>query len=791
MNTPWTKVLEKEMPLPEYPRPQMVRGNWINLNGLWDFTINPNKNRPKHYDSSIIVPYSPESQLSGVCRKVKSHEYLWYRKTVELPEGFGEDRLLLHIGASDQETTIWINGHEMGTFLGGYLPIDLDITRYTDRKLRIIIRVSDKTERNGISRGKQRTKPGGVWYTAISGIWQTVWLESVPREYIKSVHITPDVDNMLVHVYPELDFDGETRKPCYAEFNGKQFEVPGYIPTEDCELWSPESPKLYNFKIMFYDDEVECYFAMRKISVHRRGDEKPLVYLNNKPYFNNGILDQGYWPDGLYTPPSDAAFVHDIITAKQFGFNMIRMHMKVEALRWYYYCDRIGMLVWQDMPSGGTGKLNTLSNVLPLFVNINFKDKNYRRFGRADTKAREHFKKEVLGMVNHLYSCPCIVTWVPFNEGWGQFDSALISKAIKTYDKSRLIDHASGWHDNKAGDFLSTHKYVKPYRFKPDSHGRAVALTEFGGYAYVVQGHTFNSKEFGYKRFDTENELMEGIRELYEKQIIPAIEKGLSVSVYTQLFDVEEEINGLMTYDRRITKLYPDEVRKILSRCTFETEKASKRSKKKSRKKAKDEQTELAPVVIPSGEQIETEPSLVIESNEEPKPMPVAQPAAPQPEIEAEEPEIPEDEIEETDNIEEIDEIDELDETDDIEEIEEIEVTPEIFEEEPPVKKELPKKKVKEPINKEALRKPLPKKELSKDKPVKMSANKKELSDSPYFKEIIKEPAKKTVPRGTKKPRTADTKTETRKAGTKKSVPIKEPVKKDRKKSGNSTKKPK
>lgn len=560
MKTPWTDKVDINNPLPEYPRPQMARANWMSMNGPWDYAITESSRQPASYEGTIIVPFSPEAELSSVGRSLKSGQYLWYHRQFVIPGQFSGMNLLLHFGAVDQCATVWVNDRQAGSHQGGYLPFELDITDYIENGMAdIVVRVTDDTEKNGMTRGKQRSRRGGIWYTPQSGIWQSVWLEAVPESYVKDLLIIPDFDGACVEISAEIV--GE--ELAYAHFNGESYLLPAVIPVPDFEAWCPENPKLYGFTVSCGEDLVQSYFAMRKFSVEKDEKGVPRLFLNNKPYFHNGVLDQGYWPDGLYTAPTDEAMIYDISTAKAMGFNMLRKHIKVEPLRWYYHCDRYGMLVWQDMPCGG-GKYNPLIVTLPLITNIHLPDSLHALFGRGDSKGRAQFKSELGAMVNHLINCPCIAMWVVFNEGWGQFDAAKMYDFVHSIDPSRTIDHASGWHDQGVGKVVSRHVYFRPYYFKADKKGRAVLLSEFGGYNHHVSGHCFNNKNFGYKSFETPAQLEIAVEELYQKQIGPAKMEGLAAAVYTQLSDVEDELNGVLTYDRKVEKISPELMRKAI-----------------------------------------------------------------------------------------------------------------------------------------------------------------------------------------------------------------------------------
>ena len=562
MKTPWTDKVDLTNPLPEYPRPQMRRYNWLNLNGEWDYAITAGSERPETYDGKIIVPFSPETALSGVKRSLKPNELLWYHRKVKLPESFTGKRVLLHFGAVDQAAFICVNSVDCCDYVlpGGYLPITTDITAAVkDGIADILVMVRDMGDTCEAARGKQKTKRGGIWYTPQSGIWQTVWMEAVPESYVKTLHITPDFDAGCV----DISAEAVGNAAAYVEFDGKTYPSPARIVLESFEAWSPENPRLYDFAVNCGEDRVESYFAMRKFSVEK--DEKgiPRLFLNNEPYFHNGLLDQGYWPDGLYTAPTDEAMIYDISMAKAMGFNMLRKHIKVEPLRWYYHCDRLGMLVWQDMPNGG-GAYNLLTVSSPLVTGMHFNDKHYALFARNDEYYRLAFERELKAMVRHLYNCPCICMWVPFNEGWGQFDAARIYELVRSLDSTRTIDHASGWHDQGVSDVVSLHVYFKKYRFKPDKKGRAVMLSEFGGFNLGVDGHRFNNRDFGYKRFRDADSLAQALRALYQEEIAPAKAQGLCAAVYTQLSDVEDELNGLLTYDRQVVKIEPEKLKEIV-----------------------------------------------------------------------------------------------------------------------------------------------------------------------------------------------------------------------------------
>lgn len=549
MESRFTHDVDRSCPLGEYPRPQLVREPWQCLNGVWKYAISKSSRPTEKWDGEILVPFSPETLLSGVGRSPERDEYLWYGRDVQVPESFEGRRVILHFDAVDCECEVFVNGKTAVCHTGGYLPFETDITELIScGRAEILVRVRDETDFSCHSRGKQKTDRGGIWYTPQSGIWQSVWMEAVPEEYIRELRITPLFDEGCVAI------EGDAEQ---VVFEGKTYDAPCRI-YGDFESWTPDNPKLYPFTAVRGEDRVESYFAMRKISVDTDEKGRKLLFLNNEPLFQNGLLDQGYWPDGLYTPPTDEAMVFDIQTAKDMGFNMLRKHIKVEPLRWYYHCDRLGMLVWQDMPSGG-GKYKFPVISFPLFTNIHLNDGNYSLFAREDENGRNEYHEELAGMVRHLYNSPCIVLWVPFNEGWGQFDAKVAYELIENIDGTRLIDHASGWHDQWIGEIKSWHVYFKPYVFSKDRLNRAVVLSEYGGYSYRVEGHIFNDKLYGYKTLKDAPALEKALGRLFGGEIAPAREKGLAAAVYTQLTDVEDELNGLITYDRKELKL-PSEI---------------------------------------------------------------------------------------------------------------------------------------------------------------------------------------------------------------------------------------
>ena len=563
-----------DKPLQEYPRPQYQRESYVNLNGWWQYAITESKDVPESFDGKILVPFSPESQLSGVERQLLPHQFLHYQTTFCLPKDFNQGKVFLHFGAVDSLCWVYVNGVEVGRHVGGYNAFFFDVTQSLCEKNVLHVVVQDLSDSSFFSNGKQSLKRGGMWYSPQSGIWQTVWLESVPSHYLKSVKMIPDVNDETITFFFDKEQDERVE---IVVFDGKDEivrtqtqEQKVSIKIENAKLWSPESPFLYDVQFVLGQDKVKSYFAMRTFDV-QTVDGKRRIMLNNKPYFHNGLLDQGYWSDGLYTAPSDKALEYDVVLAKELGFNMLRKHIKVEPMRWYWHCDRLGMIVWQDMPSGGTYQNLWITLWLPFAIKLQkLSDKNPARFSRKDKRTQELFKEELKEMMDQLYNCPCIAVWVPFNEGWGQFDSANVAKWMKQYANTRLVDHASGWHDQKAGDFLSLHIYYRKVKIpKKDKKGRAIVLSEFGGYSYKDMEHSFNLDEiygYGGKEIVNAKILTDALENLYLEQVLPCIEKGLCATVYTQLSDVEDETNGIVTYDRKVVKVEKERMQEINKR---------------------------------------------------------------------------------------------------------------------------------------------------------------------------------------------------------------------------------
>ncbi len=563
-----------DIPLKEYPRPQFVRDSYITLNGKWDYAILRKSENFVSWQGKILVPFSPECLLSGLPDgiMVTPNDVLYYHREFDIPAGFLKAKTFIHFGAVDYECKVSINGVTIGEHTGGYVPFTLDISSViAEGKNTIDVVVTDPSDTSYHARGKQTIKHGGIWYTPQSGIWQSVWLESVPQTYLDDITIVPDIDNNLVRLTLKKSspvsadivvLDGDN-PIAIAKGTSDTIEV----KLDKYELWSPENPKLYNLAIKVGDDIVKSYFAMRKFSWVRDKKGIKRIGLNNKPYFNTGVLDQGYWSDGMLTPPSNEALEYDVKLIKSMGFNMIRKHIKIEPLLWYYYCDKYGIIVWQDIVSGGTKYNIIYIGGLAQAFNIHIKDDNesaYRKLARAEQESRDEYEKELDITMDYLKNVPSIGLWVPFNEGWGQFDSVRITKHMLEKDPTRIIDSVSGWNDQgkDTSEAKSMHIYFTPIVMPKDD--RCLLLSEFGGYSIQTKDHTYSNKKFGYRIYNNPEKYQQAFKKLYEKRIIPNIEKGLSATVYTQVSDVENEINGLVTYDRKVVKM-PIELAKELN----------------------------------------------------------------------------------------------------------------------------------------------------------------------------------------------------------------------------------
>ncbi len=588
LETRWGKRIDREHVLMEYPRPLLQRESYVNLNGYWDYGITGEGEELRKYDGRILVPFSPEAPLSGVGRQLKPQETLWYHRA--LPDEVcpvGKMRWILHFGAVDQYAVVSVNGRAAKRHLGGYLPFSVDVTDFLkETGNELTVQVRDYSDAFYYSRGKQKLKRGGMFYTAQSGIWQTVWMELVPDVYIGELRVTPLYDESAFCVRVGLagtwkasrQQDGSGIKPevsrqiviTLSSGEMQPIQIEGHagedvrVPVPDMHSWSPEDPFLYDIEIQAGEDLVRSYAAMRKVSVEKDAKGIPRIFLNNSPYFQRGVLDQGYWPEGLYTPPCDEAMVSDIRRMKELGFNMLRKHVKIEPQRWYYHCDRIGMLVWQDMVNGGRSYQSWYVTYLATameYFHLRMHDCALWLLGRKDEKGRRQFVAEMRETIRVLYGHPSIVTWVIFNEGWGQFHGETVTQIARESDGTRLIDQASGWFDQGGGDIRSIHDYFFPLYVKAER--RATALTEFGGYSLCVPGHHMFRKVYGYRIYRKKSELTAGYREWIEREVLPNIPRGLSATVYTQLSDVEEETNGILPYDREVLKLEAETVREL------------------------------------------------------------------------------------------------------------------------------------------------------------------------------------------------------------------------------------
>ena len=543
-----------------YPRPQMRRDNWLNLNGEWDCDISEDPMaHPQQFRKKILVPFGLETQLSGIDADFlqEYHESgaetgIFYRKKMTMPADFNQGRVLLHVGAADQVLFCWVNGVFMGKHIGGYESITFDITDAVAAENEIIMSVVDNLHDKSFPYGKQTLKRGGMWYTPVSGIWQTVWLESVPEAYIEKLNIENRGNSVNICVEPAME--GKVTVAGLGEFaleNGKVTITP-----ENPHYWSPEDPYLYDFVIETGEDRVESYFAIRTLEIKKVGGYQRLC-LNGKPYFFHGLLDQGYWPDGLFTPASPDCYAEDILEMKKLGFNTLRKHIKVEPEEFYYQCDKLGMVVFQDMVNNGDYSFFR-DTVLPTIGIQKLNDKNFHK----EKAVRRRFFEGAAATVNQLKNHPCICYWTIFNEGWGQFDSDNVFEWFRKLDDTRFIDSTSGWFRRKKSDVDSRHVYFKPIKLKAED--KPLVLSEFGGYSFKPEGHVFNTEQtYGYGKFEDQTAFAEAVEKLYREQVIPAAKAGLCAAIYTQVSDVEDETNGLRSYDRKVEKLTPERMKPI------------------------------------------------------------------------------------------------------------------------------------------------------------------------------------------------------------------------------------
>ncbi len=571
ISTPWAAKVNPDAPLPEYPRPHLVRNTWMNLNGLWDYSLQPQSSdaRPAGFDGKILVPFAVESSLSGVGKTVGKDSVLWYRRTVSLPKSFNGQKVLLHFGAVDWQADVYVNGQPAGTHKGGYDPFSFDITPHIKRgQQEIVVRVWDPTDDGPQPRGKQVKTPRSIWYTPVTGIWQTVWLEAVPQTYITETRQTPNLDNSQVTVRADVagaqatDVVQVSVMAAGAEV-AKGQGSPGSditITVPNGRKWSPKDPFLYNLKYTVQRggrklDEANSYFALRKISMAPDAAGIQRMLLNNEFVFHFGPLDQGWWPDGLYTAPTDEALKYDIEQTLAMGFNTIRKHVKVEPARWYRYCDEMGVLVWQDMPSGDLGaRWESRPGIVGLGRDMERKP-----------ESEQIFRTEWTEIMKDLHNFPSIVVWVPFNEAWGQFKTDEIVEWTVKQDPSRLVNGASGGNFTTTGHIMDLHNYPEPAMPDPKVYGakQAIVLGEYGGLGLPLEGHTWQSKNnWGYQNFKNKDELYQRYAAFIDR--IPSlIKEGLSGAIYTQTTDVEIETNGLMTYDRQVMKIPAEQLKGI------------------------------------------------------------------------------------------------------------------------------------------------------------------------------------------------------------------------------------
>ncbi len=568
INSLFHDQIDLSLPLNEYPRMQLRRGSFTNLNGTWEYQITNGEEPPRLEGwKRIVVPFALGSKLSQTDDVLLPGQVLWYRKSFPyVADGL---HTLLNFEAVDQCCWVYLNGKLVGEHKGGYAPFSLDVSDAIQSENEILVKVTDDSDQGIYAYGKQKIDHGGMWYTPSSGIWQTVWLEDLPAKAVTDLKITPDYNAGLVY----LTLAGTYTQAVITVFENKELVHRGItnqheytIPLEKIHAWTTDDPFLYDLYIQTEDETVKSYFGMRRFSSVRDKNGAMRFALNDQPTFLAGILDQGYTLDGLLTYPSEEAMLYDLKKVKELGFNMIRKHIKVECRRWYYLCDLLGILVMQDMPSGGNAYSFLNTAALPTIGIRKMKDNDASRFGRNSEESKLAYYTELDEMLDNLYNCTSIFAWVPFNEGWGQFDSVEVTSHIRQYDSTRLIDSTSGWHDQGAGNFNSRHVYFHRFHM-PRKDGRILLLSEFGGYTYLEIGHSNPQKLYGYKKFKDKLKYNDALLELFEMDVLEHISKGLSGSIYTQLADVEDECNGLLSEDRRIVKVDERRMRKMNERC--------------------------------------------------------------------------------------------------------------------------------------------------------------------------------------------------------------------------------
>lgn len=543
------------VPLMEYPRPQLKRESYISLNGIWEYAIRDSNDFPSQYDGEILVPFSPETIKSGVNKFVSPTDFLFYKKEVSIPSHFIKDYLIIHFGAVDQIADVYFNDKLFIHHEGGYLPFSIKIDKKDVKNINTIkLVVKDYSDTSYYSRGKQKINHGGIWYSPQSGIYMPVWCESVSKDYIENIKYTPDIDKGVIIVNvtsTSKEFDIKIDNKKFTLETNKDQE----IKIDNPHLWDIDDPYLYEVMVSTKFDTVTSYFAMRKFSTTIRNNKRVLA-LNNKPLFMKGVLDQGYYQDTLLTPPSIKAYEDDLKLVKELGFNTVRKHIKIESLIWYHLCDKMGIIVWQDMVNGGTTyKFSTIS--FPLVTKRHHNDLNHKKFSRMDIEGRRDTEKEFKETINLLYNSPSIGLWTLFNEGWGQFDSKRIYEEMKKLDNTRIYDHASGWHDQGVSDTKSLHVYFTKVKMPKDKYvkDRAIILSECGGYNLAINGHRHSETNFGYKHLESKQELLNAYQKFIERDVLTNIDKGLGAFIYTQLSDVEDELNGFVTFDREVIKV--------------------------------------------------------------------------------------------------------------------------------------------------------------------------------------------------------------------------------------------
>lgn len=549
-------------PLTDYPRPQFRRDSFLSLNGEWEYRY-----RQDDEYQPIIVPFSMESEFNGAKHTLEPGELLEYRYRFTLPNNFKKDLVYLHFLGVDQIADVYLNSCHLGQHIGGFLPFKFEISKYLkEGENTLEVKVKDDTDTSYHSRGKQKLKHGGIFYQPQSGIYFPVFMESVPFEHVEKIKLTPNIDNkkLVINVT-------SLAKECYVSIEGNTFNIYTNKDIDICiknpHLWTTDDPYLYPLKVRVGEDEITSYFAMRKFSIVTDDKGIKRFALNNKPIFMHGVLDQGYYKKGLLTPESYDDYIKDIDLAKSLGFNTIRKHIKIEIPRWYYECDKRGMIVWQDFVNGG-GKFSLFTHTLPLFTHHHSNDHNYKKFFRTQENGRIEARNEFKETIDYLYNSPCIALWTIFNEGWGQFDAKEILEELEKIDNTRLFDHASGWHDQYTGDIKSMHVYFQKVKL-PKNDKRCMVVSEYGGLVHPIEGHVIKGNSV-YKKYLDKEDYMRAYEEMIKRDIILNIEKGLSAAIYTQLSDVEEETNGFVTYDREVIKVDVPRIKNINSKVKLD-----------------------------------------------------------------------------------------------------------------------------------------------------------------------------------------------------------------------------